>query len=91
MKAMEEKAARILLVLEQAKGPAPVGYIVSRSGIETPERLLAQLEEDALIYRVSPSQWSASNEPQYELTPRTKEILQQLIVTRLEQLVEMRA
>lgn len=86
----EEKKARIVLALHQAKGPAPLGYICQESEIEDPRPLLEQLEEDGLVQQSSPNNWSPANEPKYELTTRTKEILQQLIVTRLEQLVEVR-
>jgi hypothetical protein len=91
---LEERKIRIILALNEAKSAAPVGYICQRCGIdetcENPCRNLRQLEDDGIIQRVSPSTWSASREPQYELPAKTKKLLQQMVATRLEQLIQVR-
>ena len=91
---LEERKTRIILALNEAKNAAPVGYICQRCGLdetcETPCRNLTQLEEDGIIQRAHPSTWSPSLEPQYELPIKTKKLLQQMIATRLEQLIQMR-
>ncbi len=91
---LEERKTRIILALNEAKSAAPVGYICQRCGIdetcENPCRNLRQLEDDGIIQRVSPSTWSASREPQYELPAKTKKLLQQMVATRLEQLIQVR-
>jgi len=94
MAGLEEKKASIVLALDAAKSGAPVGYICERCGIEetceNPCKYLKQLEEDGIIQRLPPSSWSASLEPRYELSKRAKKLLQQLITTRLEQLIQVR-
>jgi hypothetical protein len=87
---IEEKKVKIILALDQAKGPAPVGYISKKSDIENPRELLRQLEEDGIVCCLPSNSWSPSNAPQFELTVKAKKLLQQLIATRLEQLVEAR-
>lgn len=91
---LEERKIRIILALNEAKSAAPVGYICQRCGIdetcENPCRNLRQLDDDGIIQRVSPSTWSASREPQYELPAKTKKLLQQMVATRLEQLIQVR-
>ena len=91
---LEEKKIKIVLALGEAKNPAPVGYICQKCEIdetcENPCRHLRQLEEDGVIQRLSPSSWSASLEPQYELPTKTKRLLKQLIAIKLEQLIEAR-
>ena len=91
---LEERKTRIILALNEAKNAAPVGYICQRCGLdetcETPCRNLTQLEEDGIIQRAPASTWSPSLEPQYELPMKTKKLLQQMIATRLEQLIQMR-
>jgi len=91
---LEERKTRIILALNEAKNAAPVGYICQRCGIdetcENPCRNLRQLEDDGIIQRASPSTWSPSREPQYELPARTKKLLQQMVATRLEQLIQAR-
>jgi hypothetical protein len=52
---------------------------------------LRQLEEDGMIQRLPPSSWSASKDPQYTLPAKTKKAIQQLVATRLEQLIQVRA
>jgi len=84
-----ESKVKVILALDQAKGAAPIGYISQKSGIEDPRELLRQLEEEGIICMVSPSSWSPANEPQYELTNKAKKLLQQLIATRLQQLIEV--
>jgi hypothetical protein len=95
MENLEERKTRIILALNEAKNSAPVGYICQRCGIdetcENPCRNLRQLEDDGIIQRVSPSTWSASMDPQYELPGKTKKLLQQMVATRLEQLIQARA
>ena len=95
MPTLEEKKVKIILALGEAKNAAPVGYICQRCGIddtcENPCRHVSQLEEDGVIQRLSPSAWSPSLEPQYELPSKTKKLLQQLIATRLEQLIQVSA
>jgi hypothetical protein len=91
---LEERKTRIILALNEAKNAAPVGYICQRCGIdetcENPCRNLKQLEDDGIIHRASPSTWSPSLEPKYELPVKTKRLLQHMIATRLEQLVQAR-
>jgi len=87
---IQEKKVKIVLALDQAKSPAPVGYISKKSGIENPIELLQQLEKDGIVSRLTSSSWSPTNAPQFELTPKAKKLLQQLIATRLEQLIEAR-
>jgi hypothetical protein len=95
MEYLEERKTRIILALNEAKSAAPVAYICQRCGIdgtcETPCRNLRQLEADGIIQRASPSTWSASREPQYELPAKTRRLLQQMVATRLEQLIQARA
>lgn len=57
---------------------------------ESPCRNLRQLEDDGIIQRAPPSTWSASLEPQYEITAKAKRLLQQLVASRLEQLIRVR-
>ena len=85
-----ESKINVILALSQAKGPAPIGYISQKSGIENPRELLRQLEEDDIVEKSPFNSWSASNAPQYELTNKAKKLLQQLIASRLEQLIEVR-
>jgi len=87
---IQEKKVKIILALDQAKSPAPIGYISRKSGIENPLELLLQLEEDDIVYRLPSNSWSPSNAPQFELAPKAKKLLQQLIATRLEQIIEVR-
>jgi hypothetical protein len=91
---LEERKTRIILALNEAKNAAPVGYICQRCGTdetcENPCRNLTQLEEDGIIQRATPSGWSPSLEPQYELPVKTKKLLQHMIATRLEQLIQAR-
>jgi hypothetical protein len=42
------------------------------------------------IYPANRRTWSPSLEPQYELPVKTKNLLQQMIATRLEQLIQTR-
>lgn len=90
---LEEKKLKIILALGEAKLGAPVGYICQKCGMDdrcqNPCIHLSQLEEDGVIQRLSPSTWSASLEPQYELPAKSKKLLQQLIATRLEQLIQV--
>ncbi len=94
MSGLEEKKIRIMLALEEAKNAAPVGYICQKCGMDdtcdSPCRHLSQLEQDGLIQRLSPSGWSASLEPKYELPGKTKRLLQQLIARRLEEIIKVR-
>ena len=85
---LEENEVKIVLALDKAKGSAPIGYISQKSGIENPHELLQQLEQGGIVCRVPSSSWSPTNQPQYELTNKAKKLLQQLIATRLEQLIE---
>ncbi len=87
---IEEKKVKIILALDQAKGPAPIGYISRKSAIEDPLELLQQLEEDGIVCCLPSNSWSPSNAPQFELTAKARKFLQQLIATRLEQLIEAR-
>jgi len=95
MSTIEEKKIRIMLALDEAKNAAPVGYICQKCGTDdtcqNPCRHLRQLEEDGVIQRLSPSSWSPSLEPQYELPSKTKKLLQQLIATRLEEAIRVRS
>jgi hypothetical protein len=95
MENLEERKIRIILALNEAKGSAPVGYVCQRCGIDetcrNPCRNLRQLEDDGIIQRAPPSTWSPSLEPQYELPAKTKKLLQQMVATRLEQLIQARA
>jgi len=87
---IEEKKVKIILALDQAKGSAPIGYISKKSAIENPRELLRQLEEDGIVCCLPSNSWSPSNAPQFELTANAKKLLQQLVATRLEQLIEAR-
>jgi hypothetical protein len=91
---LEERKTRIILALNEAKSAAPVGYICQRCGIdktcENPCRNLTQLEDDGIVQRASPSRWSPSQDPQYELPAGTKRLLQRMVATRLEQLIQTR-
>jgi len=87
---IEEKKVKIIMALDRARSPAPVGYISKKSGVENPLELLRQLEEDGIVCCPPSSSWSPTNSPQFELTPKAKKLLQQLIATRLEQLIEAR-
>jgi len=87
---IQEKKVKIVLALDQAKSPAPIGYISKKSGIENPRELLQQLEKDGIVSRLPSSSWSPTNAPQFELAPKAKKLLQQLMATRLEQLIEAR-
>jgi hypothetical protein len=95
MLSLEEKKVRIILALGEAKNGAPVQYVCERCGMddtcENPCRHLTQLEEDGMVRRLSPSTWSPSLDPKYELSSRTRKLLQQMIATRLEQLIQVRA
>jgi len=86
----EENKIKVVLALDQAKGPAPVGYVSQKSGIEDPLELLRQLEEDGIVHRLPLNTWSPSGAPQFELTPKAKRLLHQLVAARLEQLIEAR-
>jgi len=88
MSDIEENKVKVILALDQAKGPAPIGYISHKTGIDNPRELLRQLEEDGIIQRLPFNSWSPSGAPQFELTAKAKKLLQQLIATRLEQLIE---
>jgi hypothetical protein len=94
MENLEERKTRIILALNEAKNAAPIGYVCQRCGIdetcESPCRNLGQLEDDGIVQRASPSTWSSSLEPQYELPTKTKKLLQQMVATRLEQLIRAR-
>ena len=94
MENLEERKTRIILALDEAKNAAPVGYVCQRCGIdetcESPCRNLRQLEDDGIVQRASPSTWSSSLEPQYELPAKTKKLLRQMVATRLEQLIRAR-
>ena len=94
MNGYEEKKVKIVLALGEAKNPVPVGYICERCGMDrmygNASVHLDHLEQDGIVHRVSPSTWSASLEPQYELSAETKNLLQQLTATRLEQLIRVR-
>jgi hypothetical protein len=85
---IEESKVKVILALDQAKGPAPIGYVTQKTGLENPNEILRQLEEDGIVRMLPASSWSTANSPQFELTPKAKKLLQELIATRLEQLVE---
>lgn len=85
-----EDKVKLVLAMERAKGPAPLGYLTQRTGIEDPRELLSQLEGEGIVRRLSPDSWSPSHAPQYELTGKATKLLHQLIATRLEQLIEVR-
>ena len=91
MKMIEEKKVRIVLALHQAGSPSPLGYISKHTEIEDLRHLLDQLEEDGIVQKVPANGWSSSNDPQYELTAKAKGLLQELIVARLEQVIEVSA
>jgi len=82
-----EKKVKIILAMDQIKGPAPVHYVSQKSGVEDAEELLRMLEEDGVVSRAPPVSESMSNVPQYELTNRAKRLLQQLVATQLEELI----
>jgi len=82
-----EKKVKIILTMDQTKGPAPVHYISQKSGVENAEELLHMLEQDGVVSRAPPISESMSNAPQYELTHRAKRLLQQLVATQLEELI----
>lgn len=86
----EDNKIKVILALDQAKGPAPIGYISQKAGIEDPRELLRQLEEDGIVHRLAVNSWSPSSSPQFELTTKAKKLLQQLVATRLERLIEAR-
>ncbi len=88
MSEIEENKVKVILALDQAKGPAPIGYISQKTGIDNPRELLRQLEEDGIVQRSPSNTWSPSGAPQFELTTKAKKLLQQLIATRLEQFIE---
>ena len=93
MKNLEERKTRIILALNEAKGAAPVAYICQRCGIdetcEAPCRNLSQLEGDGMVQRAPLNTWSPSHDPQYELPVKMKELLQQMVVARLEQRIQV--
>ncbi len=70
-----ELVKRILLVLDRAKSPVPVGYISLHTGIEEPLEILEKMRENGLVYRSPPSCWSCCMDPMYEITPKTKKEL----------------
>jgi len=82
-----EKKVKIILAMDQIKGPAPSHYISQKSGVEDAEELLRMLEEDGVVSTALPVSESMSNMPQYELANRAKRLLQQLLATQLEELI----
>lgn len=84
---IEEKKVKVLVALDRARGPAPLGYIRVSSGVEEPYELLEELEKDGLVRRALPSNWSPAGEPRFELAPRARKTLQKLIGDRLNQLI----
>ena len=67
-----EKVERILLVLERAKSPVPLGYISLHTGIKEPLGILRKMEESCLVRRSPSSQglvptWSCSRDPMFEI------------------------
>jgi len=92
-KIVEENKAKILLVLNMAKGAAPIGYISKYSGIKDHYELLQQLEQlekESLIHRPSDSLCCPSFMPLFELTSKAKNLIQQVISPRLQDLVNNR-
>ncbi len=85
---IEEKKLKVLVAVDRARGPAPLGYITEHSGAEEPYELLEQLEREGLVRRSPPSAWSSAGEPRFELEPRTKRILRKLIADKIVQLIE---
>lgn len=87
---IEEKKLKVLVALDRAKSPAPLGYVTKHTGVEEPYELLEQLEKDGLVRRALPNDSSPAGEPRFELAPRAKKMLQKLIAKRLLQIIEVR-
>lgn len=82
-----EKKVKIILTMDRINGPAPVHYISQKSGVESAQELLRQLEADGVVSRTQPISESMSKAVQYELTSRAKKLLHQLVAAQLEQLI----
>jgi len=90
MSRIGENEVKLILAMEKAKGPVPLGYLTQKTGIEDPHELLSLLEVEGIVSRLRPDSWSPSHAPQYELTSKATKLLRQLVTTRLEQLIEAR-
>jgi len=70
--AIEKARTRILICLDRAEGPAPIGYILSNSGVENPYELLCQMEKEGLVTRLPPNTWSLTCGPHFSLASGLK-------------------
>ncbi|MCP8304837.1 MAG: hypothetical protein H3Z50_05145 [archaeon] len=66
---------KILLALDRAKSPVPLGYISLHTEIEEPHGILEKMEEKGLVRRCLLSYWPDDMHPLYEITPKTQKEL----------------
>lgn len=75
-----EQIKKILLILDRAKTPVPLGYILLHTGIKEPLEILEKMRENNLVHRSSPSSWSCCMDPMYEITPKAQRELHSILV-----------
>jgi len=88
---IKENKARILLALNMARSPAPLGYISNHSGIDDPYELLQLLEEGGLVCRTPRGHWGLTLMPLFELTVKGKELLRRVSDKQVEKLIDILA
>ena len=80
--------AKIIRVLDMAKGPAPIDYISQKSGINNLCGSLEILQQKGLVRRLFYEPYIMCISPQYELTSKAKKLIEQFISSRLEQFLK---
>jgi hypothetical protein len=75
-----EQIKKILLILDKAKTPVPLGYISLHTGIEEPLEILEKMRENNLVNISPPSCWSCCMGPMYEITPKAQRELYNILV-----------
>lgn len=70
---------KILLALDRAKSPVPLGYISLHTEIEEPNGILEKMEEKGLIRRCVLLNWPDDMHPLYEITSKTQKELYHIL------------
>lgn len=74
----DEEIRRVLFVLARSNSSTPLDYISLHTGIKKPLQILEEMSVLGLVCRSTPSMWSCSKDPLFEITPKGRERLYQV-------------